>query len=38
MQLGALLTRFHDDAVVLETLIALEDPSLLSRVQSAAAP
>jgi hypothetical protein len=36
MQLGALISRFDDDAIVLETLIALEDLVLMSRVQSAA--
>jgi hypothetical protein len=36
MQLGALLSRFDDDAVVLETLLALDDFSLMTRVQSAA--
>jgi uncharacterized protein RhaS with RHS repeats len=36
MQLGALLSRFDDEAVVLETLVALEDLTLMSRVQSAA--
>lgn len=36
MQLGALLSQFDDEAVVLETLIAMNDLPLLTRVQGAA--
>jgi hypothetical protein len=36
MQLGALLSRFDDEAVVLETLLAMGDLALMSRVKAAA--
>jgi hypothetical protein len=36
MQLGTLLSRFDDEAVVLETLLAMNDLALMSRVQTAA--
>jgi hypothetical protein len=36
MQLGEIISRFDDDTIVLETLLALDDLSLMSRVQSAA--
>ena len=36
MQLGTLLSRFDDEAVVLETLLAMNHLPLLSRVQDAA--
>ncbi len=36
MQLGALLARFDDEAVVLETLLSMGDLVLMSRVQAAA--
>jgi hypothetical protein len=36
VQLGMLLSKFDDEAVVLETLLAMEDLALMSRVQAAA--
>lgn len=36
MQLGTLISRFDDEAVVLETLLAMDDLALMSRVQAAA--
>jgi hypothetical protein len=36
MQLGTLLSRFDDESVVLETLLAMDDLALMSRVQTAA--
>lgn len=36
MQFGTLLTRFDDDAVVFESLIALDDLSLMARMRGAA--
>ena len=36
MQLGTLLSRFDDETVVLETLLEMDDLTLMSRVQAAA--
>lgn len=36
MQLGTLLSRFDDETVVFETLLALDDLALMSRVRTAA--
>lgn len=36
MQLGEIISRFDDETVVLETLLALDDLSLMSRVRGAA--
>ncbi len=36
MQLGTLLARFDDKSVALETLLAMDDLSLMLRVQTAA--
>lgn len=36
MQLGTLLSRFDDEAVVFETLMAMDDLALMARVRAAA--
>jgi hypothetical protein len=36
MQLGTLLSRFEDEAVVFETLMAMDDLPLMARVRAAA--
>lgn len=36
MQLGTLISRFDDESVVLETLLAMDDLALMARVQTAA--
>lgn len=36
MQLGTLLARFDDEAVVRETLLAMDDLALMTRVRAAA--